>query len=83
MIDLKTETAQRLERKLDIPLAITFALFETKLIDERTAKRFLIKDDFESLSPERGTKEEAADLLAQDYCVSFETAMRCIKRRYK
>jgi len=83
MIDLKTETALRLERKLDIPLKITFALFETNLIDERTAKRFLIKDDFESLSPERGTKEETTELLAQDYCVSPKTASNYIARRYK
>lgn len=83
MIDLKEETAQRLERKFDISTGVTFALFESGLIDERTAKRFLIKDDFASLSPEKGTKEETAENIADDYCLSFETVKKYLSGRYK
>lgn len=83
MIDIKTETAERLKRKLKISTGVTFALFDAGLIDERTAKRFLVKDDFNSLSPEKGIKEEITDNLAQDYCVSFGTAKRYISGHYK
>jgi Zn-dependent peptidase ImmA (M78 family) len=83
MIDLKTETAKRLERKLDVSSDITLVLFDIGLIDERTAKRFLVKDDFENKCPKQGEKEESLIHIADDYCVSLETAKRYITGRYK
>jgi hypothetical protein len=83
MIDLKQETAKRLEKKLDISSDATFILFEIGLVDERTAKRFLVKDDFECNFPKKGEKEEAILYLADKYCISFETARNYISGRYK
>jgi hypothetical protein len=83
MIDLKTETAKRLESKLDISSDVTFVLFDIGLIDERTAKRFLVKDDYESQYPPKGLKEETTIHIADDFCVSLETAKRYITGRHK
>jgi len=83
MIDLKTETAKRLERKLDVSSDITLVLFDIGLIDERTAKRFLVKDDFEKLSQNKTTKEEITEQVAEQYSISYSTARTYIEGRYK
>jgi len=83
MIDLKTETAKRLERKLDVSSDITLVLFDIGLIDERTAKRFLVKDDFEKLSQNKTTKEEITEQVAEEYNISYSTARTYIEGRYK
>lgn len=83
MIDLKQETAKRLEKKLDISPDAILVLFDFGLIDDRTAKRFLVKDDFENKCPQQGEKEETTIHLADDYCISLETAKRYITGRHK
>jgi hypothetical protein len=83
MIDLKTETAKRLENKLKVSSDITFVLFEIGLIDDRTAKRFLVKDDYESTCPEKGEKEETTIHIADNHCISEATARRYISGRHK
>jgi hypothetical protein len=82
-MDLKAKTAARLKRKLNLSEGVTFALFDAGLIDDRTARRFLVKDDFEEASPVRGQKEETTEEIARTYCVSFETARNYIAGRHK
>ena len=78
MIDLKKETAIKL-----IPLGIsettTFTLFKKGLIDERTAKKFLVREEFNEANPCRGEKGNIKNDLADKYCVSFETVNIYIK----
>jgi hypothetical protein len=72
MINIKEETAKRLERQ-DIPSSITFRLFNLGLINDRSAKRFLIVDTYKTEEPCRGEKNHIKDKIADDFCVSSAT----------
>lgn len=83
MKNIKDETVRRLRKRLNISESTTLSLFEEGLIDDRTAKRFLIRDEFESASPQKGEVGEVKERIAEQYCVSFETASNYIAGRYK
>jgi hypothetical protein len=72
MIDIKAETADRLEKQ-NIPSSITFRLFNLGLINDQTAKRFLIVDTFKTEDPCRGERNHVKDKIADEFCVSTAT----------
>lgn len=80
MIDVKNETACRLEKK-GIPREVTESLFQMKLITEHTAKRFLIVDTFQSRTFKRGEKEGVKEAIAEDFCVSGATVHAYLFRK--
>jgi len=78
MLNLKEKTAIRLQ-DLGVNQDITFSLFEKGLMDERTAKKFLIKDEYEQNNPAKGHKGDVKQELADKYCCSFETVNLYLK----
>lgn len=78
IMDLQKETAKRLST-LGISENTTFALFAKGLIDERTAKKFLVREEFKDSHPERGQKCGVKNELADKYCCSFETVNLYLK----
>ena len=79
MIDVKSETAKRLEGLLDEDTV--FQLFSVGLITERTATRFLVTDEFRKAEVPRGQVTELKDRIAEKYCLSVETIQKYIARR--
>jgi hypothetical protein len=80
LIDLKKETAKRLSDGLGMDENLTFRLFTDGLIDERTAKKFLVRDEYQKINPPNGQKNEVKVNLADKFCVSFETVNLYIKK---
>lgn len=78
MINLKNETAHKL-RLMGISENITFTLFDSGLIDEYRAKRFLVRNEYESAHPLKGHKGDIKEMLAEKYCVSVETVNLYLK----
>lgn len=72
MINIEKETAERLEKE-GVRKELTFRLFSLGLINDQTAKRFLIIDTYKKAEPERGEKNYTRDIIADDFCVSFKT----------
>ena len=79
-MDLKAETAKKL-RSLGIDEATTFTLFDSGLIDERTAKKFLVRKEYEQMNTLKGNKNQIKEQLADKFCVSFETIKNYINRK--
>lgn len=71
MIDLKKETARKLAGI--IPESAVFTLFSKGLITDQTAKRFLIKEEYQEADPERGRRIETREEIASRFCVSVDT----------
>jgi hypothetical protein len=69
MLNLKVETAKRLT-SLGISENTTFALFEQGLFDERTAKKFLVREEYRQANPHNGQKGDLKEELADKFCVS-------------
>jgi len=72
MVNLKEETAKRLSA-LGISENVTFTLFSTGLIDDRTAKKYLVREEYEKGCPGAGHKVALKEALADKFCVSIET----------
>jgi len=78
MLDLKKETAIKLQT-LGISQDTTISLFEKGLMDERTAKKFLVKKEYHEANPKEGHKCDTIEELADKFCCSFETVKRYIR----
>jgi len=79
MIDVKMETARRLEGVVD--KETVFQLFTVGLITERSATRFLVTDEFRSAEVPRGCVTELKDRIAEKYCLSVETIQKYISKK--
>ena len=70
-MDLKRKLADRLKNRLRISRSITFALWNCGVINEQSAKKYLIKDEY--VNETGGKRVEAKRRLANKYCVSVKT----------
>ena len=78
MINLRKETAHKLQL-MGISEDLTFALFDQGLIDERTAKKFLVREEYHEANPCKGHKSDVKSELADKFCCSFETVNLYVK----
>jgi hypothetical protein len=78
MIDLKKETVKRVAEKLQVPESSISILFDQGLMDERTAKKFLVRLEFNEMNPAHGHKIEIMEVLANKFCTSLDTIWKYI-----
>lgn len=71
-MDIKTRTANLLNRRYGIPKEVTMCLFDDEVLTEHQCKKILICDEYVTAS----TKHRLTELkisLAERYSVSFAT----------
>ena len=79
MIDIKKATAERM--KDSVPKDVIFQMFSVGLITEQSARRFLIIQEYERISPGRGQMDETKDRIADEFCVSSDTVKKYLCKK--
>lgn len=80
MINIERETAIRLEKE-GVKRETTFRLFSLGLINDQTAKRYLIIDTYKKAEPERGKHAEKKEEIADNFSVSSATVHSYLFRK--
>jgi len=78
MISIKARTADYLKDNRDVPPSTTMWMFDQKILDEHTCKKFLLVMDYQRMIKTGKTKTDVKIILSERYCVSYSTAEKYI-----
>lgn len=78
-MNIKKETADRLEKEFSIDKEVTELLFDKKVLHEPDCRNFLIREEYGERS-RPGEKQRVKAQLADKYCISVELVEKVVKK---
>ena len=78
-MDIKSSTAELIEKNYQLPKEVTMAMFDDELLTEHQCKKVLIRDEFINSSAKLKNME-LKESIAERFCVSLSTVEKYLHR---